>query len=463
LSPAGSYSAISAVGQLIPLATPTNDAAVLNILAVGVNGNQQNQTVTLNYTDRPPQIVTLSFSDWTSPQNYFGEATVATMTYADKSDGTQAAGRYYVYGYSIPLSGGMLESVTLPNNPNVEILGISVSKGLTSTRAGIVTDGAVFPSNGGLDASGNALLASQLGSSATFNGSTFTFGPTNANDVYTAVGQTLALTPGPFPWLNFLALATFGAARDQVFTVTYTDGTKAGFKQSISDWFSNGAAFPGETAVKRMDAFAQSNGRIGSRPGAVFVYGSSIHLNPNKVIQSVTLPNNSKVEILGMQLSSNIINDSSFESPLLGQGYQYNPASPWNFEGTAGISGNNTGFTTGNPNAPDGNQVAFVQSGPSWIGRVSQSVYLFAGDYTLSFYDAQRGNVTGNAQVLNVQVDSGTVFGSELYSPTSSTYKLQTTTKFHVSTTGWHTVAFTGLNSTGDNTAFIDDVVITPL
>ena len=61
--------------------------------------------------------------------------------------------------------------------------------------------------------------------------------------------------------------------------------------------------------------------------------------------------------------------DPGFEAPVLATGaFQYDPptgtpptATPWSFTGSSGISGNNSGFTSGNPNAPQGAQVAFLQ------------------------------------------------------------------------------------------------------
>ena len=42
--------------------------------------------------------------------------------------------------------------------------------------------------------------------------------------------------------------------------------------------------------------------------------------------------------------------------------WQYAPSgSPWTFSGTAGVSGNDSAITAGNPTAPQGSQVAFVQ------------------------------------------------------------------------------------------------------
>ena len=70
--------------------------------------------------------------------------------------------------------------------------------------------------------------------------------------------------------------------------------------------------------------------------------------------------------------------------------YAYDPAgSAWTFAGNAGRGGQHSGFTSGNPAAPQGSQVAFLQG----TGPITQAVAGWAaGTYTLSFYAAQRGN-----------------------------------------------------------------------
>jgi hypothetical protein len=153
------------------------------------------------------------------------------------------------------------------------------------------------------------------------------------------------------------------------------------------------------------------------------------------------------------------VNDSSFEVPALtANTYQYAPnGSPWQFSPSAGISSNGSPFTSGNPaNAPDGTQVAFLQD----TGSMSQSVYMTAGVYTLTYQAAQRaGYTTKHYQELQVLVD-GSPVGTA--TPTSSYYGLYQTSLFTITTTGPHTIAFVGLNPTGgDNTAFVDEVAIT--
>jgi hypothetical protein len=152
-----------------------------------------------------------------------------------------------------------------------------------------------------------------------------------------------------------------------------------------------------------------------------------------------------------------------FETPNVGSGtfnsFQYNPTgSAWTFSGTSGISGNGSGFTVSNPNAPEGVQVAFLQS----LGSFSQTVTLAAGKYNLTFQAAQRGNFQSSSQTFQVLID-GTPVGS--FKPAGTAYSTITTAGVTL-TAGQHTIVFQGTNPNGgDNTAFVDQVqlnLITP-
>ena len=82
--------------------------------------------------------------------------------------------------------------------------------------------------------------------------------------------------------------------------------------------------------------------------------------------------------------------DLGFQSPYVGAGptaYQYDPTgSSWTFTGTAGLAGNGSALTAGNPAAPQGTQIAFIQD----TGQLSQAVSLEAGTYTVSLAAAER-------------------------------------------------------------------------
>jgi uncharacterized repeat protein (TIGR01451 family) len=151
------------------------------------------------------------------------------------------------------------------------------------------------------------------------------------------------------------------------------------------------------------------------------------------------------------------IQDGSFETPSLGSGasaYQYDPpASPWSFVGLAGISGNNSGFTSGNPSAPQGSQVAILQG----TGSFSQQVTLAAGTYAVSFSAAQRAYNQSSSQTFYVSIDG---FAVGTFKPSGAAYSAYTTHSLMVAA-GTHTIAFIGINPNGgDNTAFIDQVSI---
>ena len=148
--------------------------------------------------------------------------------------------------------------------------------------------------------------------------------------------------------------------------------------------------------------------------------------------------------------------DSGFEGVAVpASGFQYDPTgSPWAFAGSAGVSGNGSPFTSGNPAAPQGSQVVFLQQQAS----ISQAVTFAAGTYSLTFSAAQRGN-DGGAQTMQVLVDGNVI--STFNNVTGSGYTSLTTAGFTV-TAGSHVVTIQGTNvNGGDNTAFIDQVAIT--
>src|SRR5262249_21539598 len=149
---AGTNDVVSAGGQTIGL--PQGSYTTLKMLALGVNGNRPNRTFVVNYTDGTTQPFTQSVSDWATPQGYAGESRVLTMPYRDKHDGTiDGVKNHYIYGYSFALdSTRTVQSITLPNDANVEMLALNlvplnpVPADLSASfnGTGIVTDGSTF-------------------------------------------------------------------------------------------------------------------------------------------------------------------------------------------------------------------------------------------------------------------------------------------------------------------------------
>jgi serine protease len=147
--------------------------------------------------------------------------------------------------------------------------------------------------------------------------------------------------------------------------------------------------------------------------------------------------------------------NGGFETPNLGGSFQYAPSgATWVFSGGAGISGNGTGFTSGNPPAPEGVQVAFIQGAGS---QIAQTANIAAGTYTLSLRAAQRGNFNSGTQIVQLQVDGVTV---GQYQPPSSAYGSYQTSAFSIASSGNHTLALIGVGSGSDFTALVDNVVL---
>jgi hypothetical protein len=167
--------------------------------------------------------------------------------------------------------------------------------GIYNQSDGIVSDGTTF--SGGLDGVGSAYSANLLGSTMSWNGVNFTFGPANGADVVTGAGQTITLTATQASSLNLLATAVNGAQPSQAFIVNYNDGTSATFTQSLSDWFVPGQ-YSGESIAKSM---AYRDTSSGSKDNRTFnLYGYTFATDKSKTVQSITLPNNTHLKVLAI-------------------------------------------------------------------------------------------------------------------------------------------------------------------
>jgi hypothetical protein len=166
---------------------------------------------------------------------------------------------------------------------------------------GIYTNGSVFAPNAGMDAGGNAYSSTELGTTQTWNGTTFTYGAVGAANVWT--DTTITLPAGSFSSLEILAVAVNGNHTAQTFTVNYTDGSTSNFTQSLSDWYYGPAGYPGESVAATMAYENTSTG--GTRVHATYVYGYLFSLIANKTVKSLTLPPTKDVVVLAAALGSN--------------------------------------------------------------------------------------------------------------------------------------------------------------
>jgi len=106
-----------------------------------------------------------------------------------------------------------------------------------------------------------------------------------------------------------------GNQTDQVITLTFTDGSTATWTQSFTDWRNNAPtdnpppsgtelASTGEAVVAATNVINQVGNQAGSgsNPARAYVYGYSYDIPAGKTLESITLPTNSDVGILGMAL-----------------------------------------------------------------------------------------------------------------------------------------------------------------
>jgi YD repeat-containing protein len=148
--------------------------------------------------------------------------------------------------------------------------------------------------------------------------------------------------------------------------------------------------------------------------------------------------------------------DFSFEAPETGTGATYNPTvSGVTFASKSGVVGN--GSSWGFAAAPDGDQVAFVQSNSTGTGAITMTVTgLNAGTvYQLSFMVAKRASVAANPLLVTVD---GQVLG---YLTPSSTSFTQVNLGPFQATSGSATITFSGTQSSSEKMSAIDKVIVT--
>jgi len=146
LGPTAGWDAVACKGQSVTL--PAGQYSCLNLLAAGVNGNQVNQTFTVNYTDGTSATFIQSLSDWGVMQSYPGQTLVSFMAYNDNGGGTQnTTVSASLYGYSFALNPNKaVKNIELPANASVMVLAMSVSPSETPSIDGqpqslVVTNG----------------------------------------------------------------------------------------------------------------------------------------------------------------------------------------------------------------------------------------------------------------------------------------------------------------------------------
>jgi G8 domain/Ricin-type beta-trefoil lectin domain-like/HYR domain/Secretion system C-terminal sorting domain len=153
-------------------------------------------------------------------------------------------------------------------------------------------------------------------------------------------------------------------------------------------------------------------------------------------------------------LSRAILPNGDFEAPALAAGaFQYNAATPnWTLTGSAAIASNSSGFTSLNPNAPQGNQVLVIQGQSTANTNMNVAK---AGFYRLTMQAAQRLN---NRQTVHVFIND-THIGS--VTPDNGNYTPHFSVPIFLPI-GTHNIALRGI-SASDNSVFLDDINVEQL
>ena len=299
---------LAANGQILVFSETGN---VLTLAAAAINGGQANQQIVLTFTDNSTATWTQSFSDWCDPQNYAGESTISAQSYLNTRSGEQEGTANNVYGYSYALpEGKTLESLTLPNNANLRLLGAAVASSTSVDLTddfnfwGIANGDTQAANNEGFDRNGHYYYSGDLPSSLTWGSANFNLGPTSTskdgtNNFVQAQGQSITLPQGAFGMLYLAAAAANGSQQNQQFTLHFSDGSQETWTQSLSDWCEY-QSFDGQTIIHTQSNWVDQVGNVKNQTNRV--YGYAYQLPVGKTLVSITLPNNKNVGILGVSL-----------------------------------------------------------------------------------------------------------------------------------------------------------------
>lgn len=147
-----------------------------------------------------------------------------------------------------------------------------------------------------------------------------------------------------------------------------------------------------------------------------------------------------------------LVLDGSFETTRIGS-YQYDPATAnWTFTGLSGLIAN--GGVSEASNAPDGTQIAFVESNHSTGGSFAQALNVAtAGSYQLAFAAAQVQ--TFGTEPITVSVD-GTAIAT--ITPTSLAFQ-NYNAPIVTLTAGQHVLSFSTATITATDSASVIDAV----
>jgi hypothetical protein len=300
----GDYVSANAVSN-VTLPVPAGPYFAVSLLATAVRGNQPNQGFVFTYTDGTSEVLYRSLSDWHLPQKYAGESIALSMPYRLTANGSQQAGSYNLYTYTLPINHmKTLASIKLPSRSvvvlaaNLELNGVPTTVDLDGVFNVDAFSSLSAPVPGsGIDRLGGAIATNVFYGQNSPLESIFDFNyspPPNA-----VTNAVVALPPRTFSKLDLLAMGVRGNQANQTLIVTYTDGTTTVLHQSFSDWHTP-QNYPGESIGLAMPYRLNQDGS--EHPGMYNAYQYHFALDATKTVASLKLPANINVVTLAVSL-----------------------------------------------------------------------------------------------------------------------------------------------------------------
>ncbi len=128
-------------GTTTPIALPNGNFNTLQLLGTGVNGEQNAQPITINYTDGSSDTIMQSFSDWTQFSGNQNESIAFQTANRDFQSGTIQSQAFNLYLYRLPVNPSKtVASVLLPGNSNVVFLAMTLTNGAPLSCDGIESE-----------------------------------------------------------------------------------------------------------------------------------------------------------------------------------------------------------------------------------------------------------------------------------------------------------------------------------
>jgi hypothetical protein len=246
-------------------------------------------TVTLTVSNLPKGVLAAVEGQGNQQKIFFKAGTSAQTGFTTVT----ITGTSGTYTQTLPLSLAVSAAVGSSGS------GTQVDLSSEFNLYGIYQDGMTY-TTGGLDGGGYSYSANLLTGSRVLYGGLFDFGPANSLDAVGCNGQSVTVSSGRFSTLVLLATGVEGNQGSQTIKVNYNDGTSSQFTQSFSDWYTP-QEYPNESEAVAMQYRDFQDGTKDKRTFNLYSYRFA--LNSAKVVQSITLPNDSHVVVLAASLA----------------------------------------------------------------------------------------------------------------------------------------------------------------